>query len=83
MTIKSFYGNSDNAVRTQVWITISVYVLVAIVKKELGVEKRLSEILPILRLSHFAKTSILRTLSDENSQDPGLRNPNRLPMLDL
>ena len=42
--IKSFYGTSDNAVRIQVWIAISVYVLVAIVKKELGVERSLSAV---------------------------------------
>jgi hypothetical protein len=54
--IKSFYGTSDNAVKTQVWIAISVYVLVAIVKKELGLERSLSEILQILSLSLFEKT---------------------------
>jgi hypothetical protein len=48
--IKSFYGTSDNAVKTQVWIAISVYVLVAIVKKELEVDRSLSEILQILSL---------------------------------
>jgi transposase len=49
--IKSFYGTSDNAVKTQVWIAISVYVLVAIVKKELEVDRSLSEILQILSLT--------------------------------
>jgi transposase len=51
--IKSFYGTSENAVKIQVWIAISVYVLVAIVKKELGVERSLSEILQILSLTLF------------------------------
>jgi Transposase DDE domain len=53
--IKSFYGTSDNAVRIQVWIAISVYVLVAIIKKELRVERSLSEILQILSLTLFEK----------------------------
>ena len=53
MRIKAFYGTSDNAVKIQVWIAISVYVLVAIVKKELGVERSLSEILQILSLTLF------------------------------
>jgi hypothetical protein len=60
--IKSFYGTSDNAVRIQVWIAISVYVLVAIVRKELGVERSLGEILQILSLTLFEKTPILQAL---------------------
>ena len=43
--MKAFFGTSDNAVKTQIWIAISVYVLVAIVKKELGVQRSLYEIL--------------------------------------
>jgi len=58
--IKSFYGTSDNAVRIQVWIAISVYVLVAIVKKELGLDRSLSEILQILSLALFEKTPFFR-----------------------
>src|SRR5262249_57021039 len=58
LRIKSFYGTNENAVKTQVWIAISVYVLVAIVKKELGVERSLSEILQILSLTLFEKTPI-------------------------
>ena len=51
LRIKAFYGTSDNAVKTQVWIAISVYVLVAIVKKELRIERSLYEILQILSLT--------------------------------
>ena len=68
--IKSFYGTSDNAVKTQVWIAISVYVLVALVKKELGLERSLSEILQILSLTLFEKTPIFQALSEQKSQDP-------------
>jgi hypothetical protein len=81
--IKSFYGTSDNAVRIQVWIAISVYVLVAIVKKELGVERSLSEILQILSLTLFEKTPILQALRDEKPQDPGPPFPNQLSLFDL
>ena len=60
LRIKAFYGNGDNAVKTQVWIAISVYVLVAIVKKELRVIASLYEILQILSLPLFEKTPLFR-----------------------
>jgi uncharacterized protein DUF4372/DDE family transposase len=81
--IKSFYGTSDNAVRTQVWIAISVYVLVAIVKKELEVDRSLSEILQILSLTLFEKTPIFQALSEQKTQDPEPPFPNQLKMFDL
>jgi hypothetical protein len=81
--IKSFYGTSDNAVRTQVWIAISVYVLLAIVKKELGVDRSLSEILQILSLTLFEKTLIFQALSDEKPQEPEPPFPNQLSLFDL
>jgi len=83
LRIKSFYGTSDNAVRIQVWIAISVYVLVAIVKKELGVERSLSEILQILSLTLFEKTPIIQALSDSKSQDPEPPFPNQMSLFDL
>jgi IS4 transposase len=52
--VKSFYGTSNNAVKTQVWVAISVYVLVAIAKKELKVDRSLGEILQILSLTRMA-----------------------------
>lgn len=63
LRIKTFYGTSENAVKTQIWIAISVYVLVAIVKKELGSERSMTEILHILSLNLFEKTPILTALS--------------------
>jgi transposase len=83
LRIKSFYGTSDNAVRIQVWIAISVYVLVAIVKKELGVERSLSEILQILSLTLFEKTPLFQALSESKSQDPEPPFPNQLNLFDL
>jgi uncharacterized protein DUF4372/DDE family transposase len=81
--IKSFYGTSDNAVKIQVWIAISVYVLVAIVKKELGLERSLSEILQILSLTLFEKTPIFQVLSDQEPQDPEPPLSNQLSLFDL
>ena len=81
--IKSFYGTSDNAVRVQVWIAISVYVLVAIVKKELGVKRSLSEILQILSLTLFEKTPIFQALSGSKLQDQELPSSNQLNLFDL
>jgi uncharacterized protein DUF4372/DDE family transposase len=83
LRIKAFYGTSDNAVKIQVWIAISVYVLVAIVKKELGVERSLSEILQILSLTLFEKTPIVQALSESKSQDPEPPYPNQLNLFDL
>jgi hypothetical protein len=83
LRIKAFYGTSDNAVKIQVWIAISVYVLVAIVKKELGVDRSLSEILQILSLTLFEKTPIFQALSESKSQNPDPPSPNQLNLFDL
>jgi hypothetical protein len=64
LRIKAFYGTSENAVKTQVWIAISVYVLVAILKKQLGLEQSLYTILQILSVTLFEKTPILQALSE-------------------
>jgi len=73
LRIKTFYGTTENAVKTQIWIAISVYVLVAIVKKELKIELSLAEILQILSIVLFEKVSITQVLTknvlqNENSQ---------------
>jgi hypothetical protein len=70
-------------VKTQVWIAISVYVLVAIVKKELEVDRSLSEILQILSLTLFEKTPIFQALSEQKTQDPEPTFPNQLNLFDL
>jgi Transposase DDE domain/Domain of unknown function (DUF4372) len=59
LRIKAFYGTSENAVKTQVWVALSVYVLVAIVKKQLGLDMSLYKILQILSITIFEKTPIL------------------------
>lgn len=60
LRIKVFYGNSDNAVKTQIWIAVAVYVLVAILKKRLGLPGSLHEILQVLSLTLFEQTPILQ-----------------------
>jgi len=66
LRIRKFYGTSANALKTQIWIAISVYVLVAIIKKQLQLEGSLYRILQILSVSLFEKTPILEALSLSN-----------------
>lgn len=69
LRIKTFYGTSENAVKTQVWIAISVYVLVAILKKDLHIERNLAEILQILSMALFEKKPAYQMLSDFSLQN--------------
>ena len=78
LRIKAFYGTSENAVRTQVWIAISVYVLVAIVKKRLNLERSLHSILQILSVSLFEKMPILQALSQPECDQFNYDSPNQL-----
>jgi hypothetical protein len=66
LRIKAFYGTSENAVKTQVWIAISVYVLIAIIKKRLGADQSLYTILQILSITLFEKTPILQAFLGES-----------------
>jgi len=83
LRIKAFYGTSDNAVKTQVWIAISVYVMVAIVKRELGVDRSLYEILQVLSLTLFEKTPLFQALTAEKQPIPDITSPNQLTLFDL
>ena len=69
LRIKAFYGTSENAVKTQIWIAVSVYVLVAIVRKRLGLELSLYQILQILSVTLFEKTPILQALQPPDSEE--------------
>jgi hypothetical protein len=69
LRIKAFFGTTPNAVKTQIWIAISAYVLVAIVKKRLGAEASLYTILQILSLALFEKTNLDQLLSDAPLQN--------------
>lgn len=64
LRIKSFFGTSQNAVKTQIWIAISIYVLVAIIKKRLDIQHSLYAILQVLSVTVFEKTSLPKLLTD-------------------
>ena len=82
LRIKSFYGTSENAVKTQIWIAVSVYVLVAIVRKRLGLEISLYQILQILSVTLFEKTPILQAIQPPDSQNDLLSSANQLILFD-
>jgi IS4 transposase len=69
LRIKSFYGTSENAVKTQIWIAVSTYVLVAILRKRLRLEVSFYQILQILSLTLFEKMPIIRALEATDSQN--------------
>jgi Transposase DDE domain/Domain of unknown function (DUF4372) len=83
LRIKSFYGTTRNAVNTQIWIALSVFVLVAIVKKELKLEASLYTILQILSVALFEKTPINEVLSDSRFLFENPENPNQLSLFKL
>ena len=83
LRIKAFYGTTENAVKTQIWIAVSVYVLVAIVRKRLGLEATLYQILQVLSITLFEKTPILRALQACGSQNDLLDPSNQLILFDF
>ncbi len=83
LRIKAFYGTSENAVKTQIWIAVSVYVLVAILRKRLGLEASLYQILQILSLTLFEKVPILQALEASDSQENLVTDPNQLILFDF
>src|SRR5438132_11210168 len=83
LRIKAFFGTSENAVKTQIWIAVSVYVLVAIIRRRLAVEASLYQILQILSVTLFEKTPILQAFQDADSQDDSLVNTNQLILFDF
>lgn len=78
LRIKSFYGTSENAVKTQIWIAISVYVMIAILKKELGLSQSLGEILQILSVTLFEKIDISQLFSDFQSTNQPIESQKQL-----
>ena len=78
LRIKSFFGTSENAVKTQIWIAVSVYVLVAIVRKRLGLQASLYQILQILSVTLFEKAPILRALEASDFHSDLLEDHNQL-----
>lgn len=78
LRIKSFFGTSENAVKTQVWIAISVYVLVAIVKKRFNIQHSLYTILQVLSVTAFEKAPITQVLTDFTETDVTIQNDAQL-----
>ena len=83
LRIKAFYGTSENAVKTQIWIAISIYVLVAILKKQLGIERSLGEILQILSITLFEKTDMIQVLTETALETENSASPNQLMLIDF
>lgn len=83
LRIKAFYGTSENAVKTQIWIALSVYVLVAIVKKRLALDVSLYKLLQILSITLFEKTPISQAVLAVGSQFDDVDDGNQLMLFDL
>ncbi len=83
LRIKAFYGTSENAVKTQIWIAISVYVLVAIIKKKLRIERTLNEILQILSITIFENDELLPLLTNFHLQNKKEATYNQLTLFNF
>jgi hypothetical protein len=83
LRIKAFYGTSENAVKTQIWIAVSMYVLVAIVRKRLDLQASLYQTLQILSVNLFEKTPISQALQPLDMEANLLGDPNQLILFDL
>jgi len=83
LRIKAFYGTSENAVKTQIWIAISVYVLVAIVKKRLNLELSLYTFLQILSVTAFEKAPLFQLVTENSSEKYLNESPNQLNLFEL
>jgi hypothetical protein len=83
LRIKAFYGTSENAVKTQIWIAVSIYVLVAIVRKRVGLEVSLYQILQILSATLFEITPILRALQESDPRNELGDSANQLILFDI
>jgi len=83
LRIKSFFGTSDNSVKTQIWIAVTVYVLVALVKKRLGLKQDLYTLLQIFSLTLFEKNPILGLLQQSQFNLEMLDDVNQLQLLDI
>jgi hypothetical protein len=82
LRIKAFYGTSENAVKTQIWIAVSVYVLAAIIKKRMNLEISLYTMLQIFSISIFDKTPLLQLLTNTSYENQISTNDNQLKLFD-
>jgi IS4 transposase len=82
LRIKAFYGRSENAVRTQIWVALCVYALVAIARKQAKSKANLFQILQVLSVSAFDKTPLKQLFSDTTPHLPQCDPPNQLMLFD-
>jgi IS4 transposase len=78
LRIKRFFGTSENAVKTQIWIAVSVYVLVAIVKKRLGIDASLYTLLQVLSVTLFEKMPLQQAFPGDRSSSDNMGISNQL-----
>ena len=83
LKIKKFWGFSENAVKSQIWIAVCTYLIIAILKKQLNLDKSLYEILQILSISTFDKTPVNQLLMKAKLQNKEKGNHNQLILFDL
>jgi hypothetical protein len=83
LRIKKFYGTSENAVKSQIWIAVSVYVLVAIIKKKLATDASLYTLLQIFSLTLFEKTLLIQLIPDVDYKKPLNKNDNQLNLFEF
>ena len=83
LRIKAFYGASENAVRSQIWTAVSVYLLVAIVKKEMKLTASLYQILQVASVTIFERVPILQALQLQDSQENSGSFSNQLSLFNL
>ena len=81
LRIKRFFGTSENAVKSQVWIAVAVYVLVAIIRKRLDLEFSLHSMLQILSVTPFEKAPLFQLLTDMAPVETSPTNPNQMILL--
>jgi transposase len=83
LRIKAFFGTSENAVKTQIWIAVSIYLIVAIMKKEMNLHQSLYEILQILSILIFQKDLVTQVLMKDRQQNNNINNYKQLSLFDL
>jgi hypothetical protein len=83
LRIKAFYGTTENAVKTQIWIAVSVYLLVAIIKKRLQLPGSLYTLLQVLSVTLFEKIPISQALQQPDYTTPIIPDPNQLTLFDF
>jgi len=82
LRIKHFYGTSENAVKTQIWTAVCVYVLAAIIKRELALNVSLNTFLQILSVHSFEKIELFRALQEVDTENPSPQSNNQLNLFD-